>query len=249
MTYHELLAKMISQSGLTLRQISLVCKDNGVKIDPSYISKLQSGNYSPASEEVNIAIAKACSEKPEDLLYAAYIEKAPPMIQEFISQLLDFFRSTAISLTDHVPRRTAQMIEDQFINLSDQDLVQRLLSQREILTFLSRLVANNNADPDEFQETYLDEISKNLLGITMPDASMEPLIPQGARIHLRNEPCSSGNIYAVTAPDGRLLVRKCVFQDGKAILIAEHKTIPPETYPVSDLDFSGRIVSMTISLE
>ena len=244
-----MLARMISNSGLTLRQIAAICKENGVRIDPSYLSKLQSGNYRPASEEVNLAIAKACNEKPGDLLYAAYIEKAPPMIKEFIQQLIDFFRNAALSLAENVPPKTAQIIEEEFINLSDQDLVQRILTQREILIFLTRLIANRNTDSKAFQEPYLDEISKNLLGITMPDASMAPVIPEGARIHLRQEPFASGNIYAVKNPDGCLLVRKCVFQNGKVILIAEHKTISPETYPVSQLQFLGQVVSVTISLE
>ena len=249
MRYHEMLSKMILHSGMTLREISNKCKERGVKVDPSYISKLQSGNFNPASDEVNKAIAEVCSHSPDELLYAAYLEKAPPMIQDFIIQLLDFFRNTAQSLTEHVPTRTSQVIEQEFINLSDQDLVRRILSQKEILDFLSRLVANRDSNLEDFKESYLDEISKTLLGITMSDNSMEPLIPEGARIHLRQEPFVSGNIYALTVPDGRFLIRRCVFQEGKAILIAEHKTIPPETYLTSDLLFSGRVVSMAVSLE
>jgi transcriptional regulator with XRE-family HTH domain len=249
MRYHELLSKMVLQSGMTLREISQKCKENGVKVDPSYISKLQSGNYSPASDEVNIAIAEACGHSPDELLYAGYIEKAPPMIQDFITQLLGFFRKTARSLTEQVPAKTSQMIEQEFINLSDQDLVQRILTQKEILEFLSRLAAKQDTDLNEFKESYFDEISKTLLGITMADNSMEPLIPEGARIHLRQDPLVSGNIYAISAPDGRLLIRRCVFQDRKAILIAEHRSAPPETYPLSALVFSGRVVSMAVSLE
>ncbi len=249
MRYHELLGKMILQSGMTLRDISKKCKELGVKVDPSYISKLQSGNYNPASDEVNRAIAEACNHSADELLYAGYIEKAPPMIQEFITQLLDFFRQTARSLTEQVPAKTSQIIEEEFINLSDQDLVQRILTQKEILKLLSRLAAKQDTDLNEFKESYLDEISKTLLGITMADNSMEPLIPEGARIHLRQDLLTSGNLYALTVPDGRLLIRRCVFQEGKAILIAEHKSAPPETYPVTDLVFSGRVVSMAVSLE
>ncbi len=249
MRYHEILAKMILHSGMTLREISAKCLDLGVKIDPSYISKLQSGNYNPASDEVNSVLAEVCRENPKDLLYAAYFEKAPPTIQEFITQLLGFFRNTAQSLTENVPPKIAQMIQQEFINLTDQELVQRILQEKEILKFLSRLIANKDSDLNEFSESYLDEISKNLLGITMPDQSMEPVIPEGARIQLRTEPLTSGSIYVITVPDGRMLVRRCVFQDGKAILIAEHKKVSPESYPVEAIDFSGKVISMTVSLE
>jgi len=208
MEYHELLASMIEKSNMTLKEIAAACRKKGVRIDPSYISKLQSGNYSPASEEINRALAAVFGENPNDLLFSAYIQKAPTMIQDFISALLSFFRNIAISTSKHVPADTAAVIHQEFVNLSDPDLVQRILSEREILLLLSYLLEKRGSGDDIFKEPSINVIRKNLMGIIMPDHSMEPRIPKGARIHLTQGSIETGKIYALTTPEGIHLVRR-----------------------------------------
>ncbi len=249
MSYHKTLSEMIDRSGLTLKEIAAKCSDKGVRIDPSYISKLQSGNYSPASEEINKALAESCDRNPDELVYAAYIEKAPSLIKNFIQELLQFFRTTASSLAQYAPENTANIIQDEFINLSDQDLVQRILTEREILAFLSHLIENQNKSPREFKEPSLDALRKTLIGITMPDSSMEPLIPAGARIHLHRAPFISGRIYALTTSDDSYLIRRCVFQNSEILLISEHKDYPPVAVEREHVNIVGKVASITTNVD
>ena len=62
----------------------------GVSINPSYISKLRTGKQPPASDDVNIAIAKACGfeKQIEDFLFEAYLEKSPEYIKIYYLKLL-----------------------------------------------------------------------------------------------------------------------------------------------------------------
>ncbi len=80
--YFHLLSHHIQQSGLTLRQIAKRCRDLHHSIDPSYISKLQTGQLPPPSEEVSQTLAKVLNADAEELIYLGYIEKAPLVIKQ-----------------------------------------------------------------------------------------------------------------------------------------------------------------------
>ena len=83
MSYSNFLSKTIKESGYSLRDIATLCeKQCNVKITASYLSKLQKeGNKNPASEPVNIAIAKVCKINPDDLLFEADMERAPESVK------------------------------------------------------------------------------------------------------------------------------------------------------------------------
>lgn len=86
MEYKDLLSQYIKESGLTLRQIANECEKLGVLIDPSTISRIQTGKMPPPSEEVSKTIATVCNQDPEKLILQGYIDKAPKHIQDLLRQ-------------------------------------------------------------------------------------------------------------------------------------------------------------------
>lgn len=83
-SYASLLKSYILNSGLSLTQISHELKNRGFSTDKGYISKLQNGKIPPAGEDLNRAIAKITEADPDDLILAAYLEKAPEEVKNRI---------------------------------------------------------------------------------------------------------------------------------------------------------------------
>ncbi|WP_176466372.1 LexA family transcriptional regulator [Terribacillus saccharophilus] len=77
MSYSELLKKNIVKSGLSLSQISERLKERGFSTDKGYISKLQNGKIPPARDDLNRALADILQIHEDELITAAYIDKAP----------------------------------------------------------------------------------------------------------------------------------------------------------------------------
>lgn len=78
--YTKLLQKLISESGLSLSRICKLLQEKGLKTEKSYLSKLQNGKISPASDMMNTALAEVLSADPVELMAAAYREKIPPEV-------------------------------------------------------------------------------------------------------------------------------------------------------------------------
>ncbi|MEV2910549.1 S24 family peptidase [Paenibacillus larvae] len=90
MKYNELVREYILNSGLSLGEISKKMNEKGVKVDRSYLSKLKNGKVGyPASEEVNKAFAEVTGGDPEKLIFAAFIEKSPDVVNKFFSKAED----------------------------------------------------------------------------------------------------------------------------------------------------------------
>jgi transcriptional regulator with XRE-family HTH domain len=77
--YAEKLKQAITDSKKTLDQISDDCKNMGVEVTPSYISKLQNGYRKPPREKVSVAIARSLGIDPMELLECAMQEKIESM--------------------------------------------------------------------------------------------------------------------------------------------------------------------------
>ncbi|KAB2334280.1 helix-turn-helix domain-containing protein [Bacillus mesophilum] len=85
MIYHELLNEYIKKSGLSLRQISEQMKNRGVKIDKSYISKLQNGVVNPPSLVITLALADVTGGEPEKLVQLA---QSDGISSQFLTEML-----------------------------------------------------------------------------------------------------------------------------------------------------------------
>lgn len=85
MTYQEIIKEAITRSGKSLSFISRKCFMEGANISPSYLSKLQSGKISPASDKINCILAKVLNLDTEELLVAAYKKKIPAAVLKKLS--------------------------------------------------------------------------------------------------------------------------------------------------------------------
>ncbi|HHW36772.1 MAG TPA: helix-turn-helix transcriptional regulator [Bacillales bacterium] len=84
-SYSELLTEYIENSGLSYAEIVLRVSNKGINIHKSYISKLKNGTKPPATDDLNRAIAEVTGGDPEDLIVAAYLERAPKEFKKRIN--------------------------------------------------------------------------------------------------------------------------------------------------------------------
>ena len=85
MNYSDLLKKYIKDSRLTLDEISEKLNSYNLSASKQYLSKLQNDKLPPASESLNRAIAEITGGDPEELIVAAYLEKAPEEVKKRIN--------------------------------------------------------------------------------------------------------------------------------------------------------------------
>lgn len=75
-----MLKKAIVEADLSLSQICRRLQQYGFNTDKAYLSRLQNGKISPASDDLNEAIAKVLGLDVIELKAAAYREKIPPEV-------------------------------------------------------------------------------------------------------------------------------------------------------------------------
>jgi transcriptional regulator with XRE-family HTH domain len=244
MGYYETLIEMIEKSGLTLQEIADKCgTDYGVKINRSYISKLQTRKQAPASDEVNVALAKVCGGDVERFRYEGYIEKAPIYIKEFIELLISTLKKMAISdlqsilSGDHLDRVITTLN-----NTPDIELVAKINSVLESLP-------NIKAD---YYKVKLDESDIKmtpLLGARMYDDSMEPRIPKGAILHLVNPiELKNGDIVLVRISNQSFLVRRYFQLEDEIILVSENSSYDPIKLQKHNTEIVAKVKSITIDI-
>lgn len=248
--YYDTLDEMLKKSGLTLQEVADRCeKDFGVKINRSYISKLKTVRQSPASDEINVAIAKVCGGNVEEFLYEAYLEKAPDFMKSFIKNLLKVTRELSlIALRDNFSNEQLPIVEAHFNQLSDLELI------KEISNFSENLSEFKLRKVEEIKSKGHNELSNQIFDITMKDASMEPTIPKGAIIHIdRESNITVGDIVVVLLEEGDYEIRRYYpnieeYYDGEdyqIIFTSDNPTKEPISVNASDVKFLGKVTSFT----
>lgn len=93
MSYASMLDSFITYSKLSLEEIADRCKQKGVDIHASYISKLRKGTRPAPSEEISRAIAEACRADADALVIQGNIERTPKQIIDEYFQYKNFYES------------------------------------------------------------------------------------------------------------------------------------------------------------
>jgi len=246
MSYSHAVKNMIKKSGATLQDIANRCTDAGVQITPSYLSKLQSGKQAPASEEVNIAIAEACNGDPDDLLFEAYLEKAPTLLKDFVSKLISSLKKVMINvLPDDTPKALKQATINHINFMPDRELISIIAhDEDDPLTTLG----NTYFGKDFLTEDLRMPISP-ITGIPMPDNSMMPIIPEGALLQLTtHNNFKDGDIIVAETPDKKILVRRFVKLGAQSALIAENREYESITLKRKDIKVIARVKSFVKEL-
>ena len=83
--YYELLSEYIDKSGLTITELANQLKAKGFTTDRSYISRLKNNSTPPASDELNKAIAEITGNDCDQLIFLAYLDKAPDILNNFVN--------------------------------------------------------------------------------------------------------------------------------------------------------------------
>jgi SOS-response transcriptional repressor LexA len=232
MDYFDYLSNMIDKSGLTLKELSDKCGDLGVKVAPSYISKLQTRSQNPASDDINKAIAQVCNADVENLLYESYIAKAPEMIKDLQKGTSKWFRDYLINLTKETyPNELVPLIFEEQQQLTDYHLVKHVLETTK-----------------NFNELDFNDEEINGYEFSITDDSMEPQIPVGSKlIFERNVPIKSGDIV-VAIFDKSVLIRRLLIYNDLYILIANKYSIEPIITNEEKLQLLGRAKEITLNI-
>lgn len=256
MSYSEMLSMMIERSGLTLKNIAEKCNELGVKIDQSYISKLKTGKLPPASDEVNEAIAKVCDyTMTEELLYEAYLEKAPDYIRAFIKNLIKTTREIIItSYRNDLSEKEYAMLEVHYNRLSDL----------EFSKHLSQHTYNSGVNIGLPNEAGFGEIKKNDSSspseyiLEMEDDSMEPTIPKGSIIRCdKKAKVKTGDIVVAVSTYDRSegFIRRYYPMDDdheydlgidqEIIFTSDNPKYKPIVEKIIDVEIVSKVISIT----
>ena len=104
MNYKEQLNRLISESGLTIKDIVKRCEEFGEKVTTNYISVLKNQDGKIPSDNLSIALAKACNSQYEEiLLVQGFLDRAPT----FIIKPLEFVHDKALISAEHYIKRYA----------------------------------------------------------------------------------------------------------------------------------------------
>lgn len=238
--YNEVIAEMIDKSGLKLKEIAEQCKEHGVNIDSSYLSKLQTGKQPPASDDVNRAVALVCNGDYETLYHAKNMEKTPDYIRSFVEKMIPFFRTLSIQ---SVPEFLRPFLEKEMKEQSDFSLIKHFLEQQLPIVSENGILSIKN-DNDTLMEY---QFFKNTVRIL--DNSMEPRIPKDAKLEIGSkEGIVPGDIVAVKLKDGSGIIRRYFLVDNKTILIPDNLSYESLVYEQDQVEILGKIVSVVIDL-
>lgn len=253
MSYANFLSNTIKNSGYSLRAIASLCeKKYNVKITASYLSRLQQeGNRNPASEKVNIAIAKVCGINPDDLIFEADLERAPENVKNVVDLMVNYIKSMYISLIPNVNIKDSKAQEifesemNKYINMGTREFITELLNQElDLENPLEKDFSISEEDNEILNEMFM----KFTVGIKMLDNSMFPIIKQGAKLELvKLEEYYNGDIISVELNNTNL-IRTYVESGNNVVLIPANQDFETLTIPKKDIEIKGKVKSYTIEL-
>lgn len=254
MSYANFLSNTIKNSGYSLRAIASICeKKYNVKITASYLSRLQQeGNRNPASEKVNIAIAKVCGINPDDLIFEADLERAPENVKNIVDLMVNYIKSMYISLMPNVNIKDTKAQElfesemNKYINMGTREFITEMLNQD---IDIQKPLEKEFSILEDDNELLNDMFMKFTVGIKMLDNSMFPIIKQGAKLELvKLDEYSNGDIISVQLNDNTNLIRTYVKSGNNVVLIPANQDFETLTIPKKDIEIKGKVKSYTIDL-
>lgn len=147
MNYRELLNKLIKESGLSNKEIVARCAEFGEKITPNYLSVIKNNDDKIPSDNLSLALAKACNSPHENiLLVQGYLDRAPEVIINFLENMkksalkstytfLEKENSMPRELKDELLRSQKAMEESLFLSLfiCEADKFQMQNDEKEVI--------------------------------------------------------------------------------------------------------------------
>lgn len=251
MSYSEFMAETIKKSGYSLRQLAGICERKyNQKITASYLSKLQTGGQTPASDDVNIAIARACGIDPEDILFEARLERAPEEVKELVDVLIKQIKGMYIELGKNaiVKKFDTKNDLEKFINMSTRNFVKAMTKEKELMINPLELAApiKNNTTGEKISEVF----AKLSVGVKMLDSSMFPIIQEGAKLELDSaETVKNGDVVSVLLiGENKTLIRTFIKNNHTITLVPANKNFETLILKEKDIKINGKVKSITVDL-
>jgi hypothetical protein len=124
MNYKELLNKLIKESGLSNKEIVAKCEKYGEKITPNYLSVLKNQDDKIPSDNLSIALAKACNARYEDiLLIQGYLDRAPKVIIDFLEMIMQQSLCSTLAVleiaAENTPKQLLGDLQRQYDEIKD----------------------------------------------------------------------------------------------------------------------------------
>lgn len=253
MSYAEMLDAIISDSELSLRQISKLCAQFDISITPSYISQLKNGKLPPPSPEVSLALAKVCNSKNQSqLVFQGYMEKAPDVIKEYM---------LAASQLNRIMLESLCKAENSALSQESIDYL-RSMDNLSALEMSSKYINPENqlSPSDLIREITLSSggVSKvqaqgDMINFFLGDTSMSPTIPVHSYMYIlptKLELLKERDIIAFY-PNNRkqATLRRIFYSNDKILLIPEDKTY--QIFIIDgfeDIEYLGKVVSYKVDL-
>lgn len=152
MTYRERLNNLITNSGMTNKEVSDKCSEFGVNITANYIGILRTQDRKIASDEVSMAIAEICNaEYKEILVIHAALERAPAAINDFLGRLYSNTIGFAATAFDKIYASIPEALRDQVKANFDKNL-----PQIDMATFVCEYMRGMY---DDTYKVYMDQLN------------------------------------------------------------------------------------------
>lgn len=276
MSYKVILSDAIDKSGLTLKEISKLCKDHGVKITESYISQLRSGKLTTPSTEISEALAHALNINPEILVIESYLDKAPEVLIEFLRRTRIFhnhdtfkFSSEELDFRSEMNKRIDSLKEElekepfsKFIlSVNESDMMETAINyslvSSSFYNFYDMLDLDNNikTKPDISFEEILSITKKSPFEYEtaigdVEDDSLEPLISNGSKVVIDEKTHTPGDLVHYWDMDSQnYLIRRYYISADNIILIAPNSKYEPIIKPKSQVQILGKVTKFLSFLD
>lgn len=256
MPYIELLNRLISESGLTIKEVAEKCKESGQDITASYISMIRnSENKKIPSDDVSRALAKACKTKNEEsLVIEGYIDKAPIEMISFFEKIRNLILNSDISIfREPLSIEEINIIKENFKKIPISDLIIELKNQDVNLNKLNSKV--NASAISEEKINMLMEL-KQPKGLEVTDDSMFPIIPKGSKVVSEikgmNEYKDGDILVVIVKENKKLIIRKCIFNNKKRTKITLYGLVQefqPVTFGLDEVSILGKVKTIIKEVE
>lgn len=193
MNYTEMLNKIISESGMSQKEICDKCEEYGEKVTTSYLSGLKTNQGKMAGEEISRAIAKACNTKYSEILVVqAYLDKCPQYLMEFLEDSRTVYREAAklhkrsLSEIYETPENLNEVNNEIKRLEEDRPLAEYICEQKEeklpgmIDTYKMYKTNNTNDNELEISESLKEKLIEggNWLLIPLSDMNNSQIVTQ-----------------------------------------------------------------------
>lgn len=250
MSYSSFLSKAIKETGYSQQQIVTIAKSRyNTDIDPSYISKLQSGKKI-ASNQINEVLAKVCKISPEDLQFEADFEKAPESVQKSISDMITALKKVFTKTLDQ-KSPTDFLLLEAMNSISTRQFVE-LMAKSDFSDFNNEEFNPFNANLTNTKVLKESDILNNLsmeiaMNYQMNDGSMSPLIQQGSKLLLDTTfDIKNGDIVLAEDNEQNLFVRFYNKTDKTISLLPMNNNFDTIHYTENEIVIRAKVVGYIV---